>query len=89
MFSGVTRCFRYAVGDLIAQSFETDDGADPLAPKKGYNWERAAVFMAFGTFLAGPVYATLLPAAACCCLPLRPDACIFAHPLAQIHDLVR
>jgi hypothetical protein len=64
MFSGVTRCFRYAVGDLIAQSFETDDGTDPSAPKKGYNWERAAVFMAFGTFLAGPVYAMLPPAAA-------------------------
>ena len=52
------------MGDLIAQSFETDDGTDPSAPKKGYNWERAAVFMAFGTFLAGPVYAMLPPAAA-------------------------
>ena len=43
--------FRYAGGDLIAQSFEKSEEGE----KKGFNWERAAVFMAFGTFLAGPV----------------------------------
>ena len=48
-------CFRYAAGDLIAQSFEKDS-EDAAGAKKGFDWERAAVFMAFGTFLAGPVY---------------------------------
>ena len=33
---------RYAAGDLLAQSFEKDDNADPGAAKKGFNWERAA-----------------------------------------------
>jgi hypothetical protein len=46
---------RYAAGDLIAQSFENDGEEASSVSKKGYNWERAAVFMAFGTFLAGPV----------------------------------
>jgi hypothetical protein len=40
------------VGDLLAQSFEKEEGGS--APK-AYDWERAAVFMLFGTFLAGPV----------------------------------
>ena len=58
---------RYAAGDLLAQSFEKDDNADPGAAKKGFNWERAAVFMAFGTFLAGPVCVRACPSRLCSC----------------------
>jgi hypothetical protein len=70
--SDARHCFRYAAGDLIAQSFEKD-------PTKGYDWERAAVFMAFGTILAGPVYARRRAAAAASA----------AHSRLQVYRLVR